>query len=267
MKCSESFGVPDTTIPASPADWSLTRSNHVEPLPLEKIFRIRAGVDRLDRHHEPHPVDRGDHPATPRLRQFDPGLGLDQWGVGQRVGLHPQVVLVDVGDPVAGELPGRGDRAIADVQRVRGERRGENHLQVAHAGLAAGDRVERLDHLRVPRHDFQDQFADVDRREHLRDPAAQVDQARWFVQRVQGRDVQPVRVVDGDRGVRVERAATSRYIVSSSVSCRASSTVGSSGNRSAVSTAGFAAAHFLPVSRQARGRATGSTPGRRSPGV
>jgi hypothetical protein len=204
MKCSESFGVPDTTIPASPADWSLTRSNHVEPLPLEKIFRIRAGVDRLDRHHEPHPVDRGDHPATPRLRQFDPGLGLDQWGVGQRVGLHPQVVLVDVGDPVAGELPGRGDRAIADVQRVRGERRGENHLQVAHAGLAAGDRVERLDHLRVPRHDFQDQFADVDRREHLRDPAAQVDQARWFVQRVQGRDVQPVRVVDGDRGVRVE---------------------------------------------------------------
>lgn len=38
MKCGESLGVPDTTIPASPADWSLTRFSQVDPLPRAKYF-------------------------------------------------------------------------------------------------------------------------------------------------------------------------------------------------------------------------------------
>src|SRR5450755_3988501 len=50
---------------------------------------------------EPHPVDPRDHPASQRLRVRDPGLMLDQVGVGDHVRLGAQVVLVDVAEPAA----------------------------------------------------------------------------------------------------------------------------------------------------------------------
>src|SRR4051812_38997010 len=69
-KCRVSFAGPETTLPASPIRWSLIMLSRVTPFLRAKYFRL-AGVDAADRDHEPHPVDRGDHPAAPYLRESD----------------------------------------------------------------------------------------------------------------------------------------------------------------------------------------------------
>ncbi len=54
--------------------------------------------------------------------------------------LRAQVVLIDVADPPPGQRrdPLGDDRDVPDVQRVRGERRGDAHVQVHQTRAAAG---------------------------------------------------------------------------------------------------------------------------------
>ena len=178
--CSESRTVPDTTLAPRPMPLVVDRvqPGHA-PLGPEEL-PVGAGERGRDRDDEPHPVDRGDQAAAPRLREREPGLAGDQRGVRGGQGLGPDVVLEDVRQP--GPLQRRdallGDRPVPDVHGVRGQARGDRGGQVVQPGPAAGDRGERRGELRRPGHDLQDHLGQVDARQHGRGPVAQVHQRR-----------------------------------------------------------------------------------------
>ena len=155
--CSESRGVPDSTRPASPTAWSLSNVQPGRAAPSTEVLRVRPGVDAADREDEAHPVDPGDQAAVRQLRERDRVLRGDQDAVGGRVVLRAQVVLVDVADTPPRQrrhtFADRGD--VPDVQRVRGQRRGDRDVQITEAAAAAGHARERRDEPGVPGHDLQ----------------------------------------------------------------------------------------------------------------
>ena len=156
--------------------------DHVQPgraLAGLEVLRVVAGMHRVDRHHEPHPVHAGDVPAAPHPRQPDVGLGLDQSGVGGPDGVQPQVVRVDVCEPVAGQRRhARFDhRPPADVARLGDQQRRDRHMQIGQAGIATGDRGERLVGAGPGEH-LQQHLGQVDPRQHPVGDPTQVDQAR-----------------------------------------------------------------------------------------
>jgi hypothetical protein len=159
--------------------------SQVTPRLRAQVFRVRPGVDAADRDHETHPVDRGDQAPAEQLRERNLGLGVDEHGVGGAVAVRAQVVLVDVGEPVAGQRVRAGDhRSEADVERVRGQQGRDRDVQVGQPRRATGDRAERRREVRVQRHQLQDQLRQVDLWQHRRGPLAQVDQAGRLVEGV-----------------------------------------------------------------------------------
>jgi len=91
--------------------------------------------------------------------------------------LRPQVVLVHMADPAAGQCRGPGgDRGEADVERVRGQRCRDRDVQVIQPGLSAGCGGERLEEIRLPGHYLQDQLAHVYLRHHRLAAFAEVGQ-------------------------------------------------------------------------------------------
>jgi hypothetical protein len=79
-----------------------------------------TGVDAFDGDDEAQAVDGGEQPAAPHLGQFDAGLSGDERGVRRGGGVRAQVVLVDVGQPRAGQrlvgVSGVDDRGQAMLQ-------------------------------------------------------------------------------------------------------------------------------------------------------
>ena len=101
-----------------------------------EVLAVGAGVDGADRDDEPQAVGRGDLAAAPGLRQRDLGLGVDQPGVGAGQGLGPDVVLLDPGQPAAGQGRdvGADQRLQPDVARLGQQHRAEADVEVGHAG-------------------------------------------------------------------------------------------------------------------------------------
>jgi hypothetical protein len=162
--------------------------DHVQPgnaAFASEVFRVGPGVGGADRDDETHSVHCGDHPAAPRLREADRGLGLDEHSVGGGVVLRPQVVLVDVSQPIAGQRVGIGEhRAEPDVERVGREQGRDRDVHVLEPSGATGHRGERRRERRVLSHHLQDHLRQVHPGQHPCGARAQVDQARRLVQGV-----------------------------------------------------------------------------------
>jgi hypothetical protein len=130
-----------------------------------------AGVGGPDGDHEPHPVDHRDHPPAPQPGQPDLRLGLDERGVRRGEALRAQVVLVDVGEPVAAQRVGAAQHGPQPhVQRVRGQQGRDRDVQVTQPGGGPGHGGEGGRELRVGRHQLQDQFGQVNVGQHRRGP-------------------------------------------------------------------------------------------------
>jgi hypothetical protein len=98
---------------------------------VPEVARVGAGVDRLDRGHEPQSVDGGDRAGTERLGERQAAVVIDQQRVGSADRLGAQVALVDPREPVARErrvvaarerfcadVAGFGDQRGADVNTI-----------------------------------------------------------------------------------------------------------------------------------------------------
>lgn len=175
---------------------------HVQPgraAAAPEVLGVRARVDAADRDDEAHPVDARDEAAAPPAGQLDRVLRRDQDAVRRGVVRGAQVVLVDVADaPPRQRRHACGDHwDVADVQRVRGQRRGDRDVQTQ-AAAAAGHADERRDESGVPGHDLQDEVREIGPREHALQPAAQIDEAGRVGDRVDLVRVQPPVGVDMD---------------------------------------------------------------------
>jgi hypothetical protein len=60
-------------------------------------------------------------------------------------------------------------RLEADVERVRGQARGDRHVEVGHPRAAPRDGGERLDEPGLPRHHLEDELGQIDARQHRGD--------------------------------------------------------------------------------------------------
>ena len=80
-------------------------------------------------------------------------------------------------------------------------------MQISQAGLSTGRRGERRDEPGLPRHDLQDHLRQIDAGQQRVDVAAQLDQARRLVERLEALDVQLPLGVEADRGVCLQARA------------------------------------------------------------
>ena len=182
IMCRESRTVPDTTLAPRPIALVV---DHVQPrhAPLgPEVLPVGPGERGRDRDDEPHPVDRGDQAAAQRLGERDARLRGRPAGRWRRPGVSGRTGSSGRRATSRAALQRRdallGDRAVADVQGVGGQARGDRDVQVVQPGPAAGDGGERRRELRHPAHHLQDHLGQVDAGQHGRDPAAQVDQRR-----------------------------------------------------------------------------------------
>ena len=267
--CSESRIVPDTTFAPRPTPWSLIVFSQVTPRSRPEELPVGAGERGRDRDDEPHPVDRGDHPAAPHLRQREPGLAGDQGKVRRGDSLGPEVVLEHVRQPrpLQRRHAGLGDRPVPDVHRVRRQARGDRGAQVLQPGPATGHGGERRSQRRVPRHHLQDDFGQVDAGQHRRGPVAQVHQRRRLLHRLHPGEVDLPCIVHPYLGVSGQAAADVPVGRVQRAVWSASSASGSSGRPSVVSTSGRTASHAGPSTARPAGCATWSRRRRRSPGA
>ena len=152
---------------------------------------------------EPHPVDARHQAAAPLSGERYVVLRGDQDAGGGGVVLGAQVVLVDMADAAARQRRHAfGDhRDVADVQRVRGQRGGDRHVQVGESAAAARHPSERRHESGVPGHDL-DQVREIDPREHALQAAAQIDEARRVRDRVDLVGMQPPLGAEDHRRVR-----------------------------------------------------------------
>ncbi len=236
--------------------------DHVQPrraAPAPEVLRVRPGVDRGDGDDEPHAVDRSDQPSAPRLREGDGCLVLDESGVRGLVRCQPRIRLVDVGQrAVLQRVVTADDRRVADVAAVRDQQRGDRHMQVPQAGLAAGDRGER--------------GVGADPREHLQQHLRQVDTGQGIIASTAlRRSSRETGSGSGSGAAKCRRrssssntiwefagtrAATSRYVPSSSAARAARCSPGSPGSPGRfreARTVGRTCSHASPSSSFARG--------------
>ena len=84
-----------------------TVRDHVEPghatFPSE-VFGVRSCINGADRHHETHAINRSYLSATPKSGEPDFCLRIDEHAVCSRVGVWPEVVLIDMSESFTGQL-------------------------------------------------------------------------------------------------------------------------------------------------------------------
>ena len=111
------------------------------------VAAVEAGVDGAVGDHEPQPVDRGDLAAAPAGRELEPGVVVDDPGVGGDQRLGADVVA---GDVFQSRFAQRGNalvdqRLVADVAGLRDEHGADADVQVREAGVGlvlVGEAVE-----------------------------------------------------------------------------------------------------------------------------
>lgn len=136
---------------------------------------------------------------APRLRQVAGALSIDEHRVGCGVGVRAEVVLVDVGEPVAGQRRSVGDhRSEPDVERMRGQQRGDRDVQVGQPGGHTGRGGEGGGEIRVPAHHLKHQLGQIHARDHAGHTGTQVFQAGRLLQGVVLAEVHPAVGVHGD---------------------------------------------------------------------
>ncbi len=136
------------------------------PLPGAEVERRRAGVQGLDRDHEPHPVDRGDVAAAPVGGDADPGLRVDQAGGGGGDALAVEVALLHPQQPALGQRrdPRLDHGHQADVAGAGHQQRSQRDVEVIAAQVRAGDVPHPVEHA-GPGVGLQQQLGVVDARQ------------------------------------------------------------------------------------------------------
>lgn len=180
-----------------------------------EVAGVGSGVQGPDRDDEPQAVGGRDVAAAPGLGERDLALRLDHPAGRGGDGVAAQVVLVDPGQPAAGQrgVAGLDDWFQADVAGLGDQDCADADVEVLGAGRAFGH-VGELGEEAGPAGDLEEHVGQVDPGQQVGDGRTQREQGRRLVQSVErGQDepVVPVGGLDPDGGASANAGSSRLY--------------------------------------------------------